>query len=328
MFRRFLVMFIRRTFFVLLLVCLGCSAQPSPSAPGVASAPADVVKLVERQVRATYSVPPEVKVTMGPLRSSEFPNYEALTVTFDNSSKKQDYEFLLAKDRKTLLRMTRIDLTKDPYAEVMKKIDVKGRPTRGNKDAKVVAINYDDFECPFCSRMHSALFPTLFKEYGDKVLFIYKDYPLDEIHPWAIHAAVNANCLAAQNNDAYWDFADYVHNNQKEINEAKGSPAQNAALDKLTTLQGQKHKVDEAKLQACVKAQDDKAVRASQSEGDKIGVSATPAMFVNGQKVDGAVPIDDLRAVLDRALTDAGVTPPEHKPAPDEKKTVPEKPSK
>ncbi len=322
MFRRFLVIFARRAFLVLLLVCLGCSAQPTPSAPP------DVVKLVERQVRATYSVPPEVKVSIGPLRSSEFPNYDALAITFDNSGKKQNYEFLLAKDRKTLLRMTRIDLTKDPYAEVMKKIDVSGRPTRGAKDAKVVAINYDDFECPFCSRMHSALFPTLLKEYGDRVLFIYKDYPLDEIHPWAIHAAVNANCLAAQNADAYWDFADYVHGNQKEINDAKGPGAQNAALDKLTTLQGQKRNLDAAKLQACVKGQDDKAVRASQSEGDKIGVSATPAMFVNGQKVDGAVPIEDLRVVLDRALLDAGVTPPEHKPAPAETKSAPEKPSK
>ena len=316
MFRRFLVIFARRAFLVLLIVCLGCSAQPTPSATS------DVVRLLERQVRATYSVPPEVKVNIGPLRSSEFPNYDALTITFDNSGKKQDYEFLLAKDHKTLLRMTRIDLTKDPYAEVMKKIDVSGRPTRGAKDAKVVAINYDDFECPFCSRMHSALFPTLLKEYGDKVLFIYKDYPLDEIHPWAIHAAVNANCLAAQNNDAYWDFADYVHGNQKEINEAKGSAAQNAALDKLTTLQGQKHNLDATKLQACVKVQDDKAVRASQSEGEKIGVSATPAMFVNGQKVDGAVPIEDLRAVLDRALLDAGGTPPEHKSAPAETKSA------
>src|SRR5205085_7754055 len=135
------------------------------------------------------------------------------------------------------------------------------------------------------------------------------------------HAAVNANCVAAQNNDAYWDFADYVHNNQREINEAKGSGAQYAALDKLTILQGEKHHVDATKLQACVKAQDDKAVRASQSEGDKIGVSATPAMFVNGQKVDGALPIDELRAVLDRALTDAGVSPPEHKPASDEAKS-------
>ena len=322
MFRRFLVIFARRAFLLLLLICLGCSAQPTPSAP------ADVVKLVERQVRSTYSVPPEVKVIIGPLRSSDFPNYEALTITFDSSEKKHDYEFLLAKDRKTLLRVTRIDLTKDPYAEVMKKIDVTGRPTRGAKDAKVVAINYDDFECPFCSRMHSVLFPTLLKEYGDRVLFIYKDYPLDEIHPWAIHAAVNANCLAAQNSDAYWDFADYVHGNQKEIDGAKGAGAPNAVLDKLATLQGQKHNLDAGKLQACVKTQDDKAVRASQSEGDKIGVSATPVMFVNGQKVDGAVPIEDLRVVLDRALLDAGVSPPDHKPVPAETKRVPEKPSK
>ncbi len=321
MFRRFLVIFARRAFLVLLLVCLGCSAQPAPSAP------TDVVRAVERQIRAYYSIPREVKVSVGPPRSSEFPSYDALTVTVDNGEKKQNLEFFLSKDHKTLVRAM-FDLTKDPYAEVMKKIDVSGRPTRGAKDAKVVAINYDDFQCPFCSRMHSALFPTLLKEYGDRVLFIYKDFPLDEIHPWAIHAAVNANCLAAQNADAYWDFADYAHGNQKEINDAKGPGAQNAALDKLVTLQGQKHSLDAAKLQACVKAQDDKAVRASQSEGDKVGVSATPAMFVNGQKVDGAVPIEDLRAVLDRALLDAGATPPEHKPATGEAKTSPDKPSK
>ena len=311
MFRRILVNFARRAFLALLLICLGCSAQqPTPSAPP------DVVRLLEHQVRATYSVPAEVKVVIGPLRSSDFPNYDALTITFDDSGKKKDYDFLLARDHKTLLRMTKIDLTKDPYAEVMKKIDVTGRPTRGAKDAKVVAVNFDDFQCPFCSHMHSNLFPTLLKEYGDRVLFIYKDFPLDEIHPWAIHAAVNANCLAAQNADAYWDFADYVHNNQKEINGARGVENQYGELDKIATVQGQKHNLDTAKLQACVKAQDDKAVRASQREGDKVGVSATPAMFVNGQKVDGAVPIEDLRAIFDGALRDAGVAVPEHKADP------------
>jgi len=136
----------------------------------------------------------------------------------------------------------------------------------------------------------------------------------DEIHPWAIHAAVDANCLAAQNGDAYWDFADYLHANQKEISSEKTRDGQNAALDKLAIQQGQKHNLDASKLQACVKAQDDSAVRASQREGDKLGVSATPAMFVNGQKVDGAVPIEEVRAVLDSALRDAGVAPPEHKP--------------
>ncbi len=338
--------FVRRAFLVLLLICLGCAAQ---------SAPPDVVRLVEKRVRAAYSVPSDVKVNMGPLRASEFPNYDALTITFDNGEKKQDYEFLLSKDHKTLLRTTRMDLTKDPYAEVMKKIDVTGRPTRGNKSAKVIAVNYDDFQCPYCSMMHESLFPTLFSEYGDRVLLIYKDYPLEEIHPWAVHAAVNANCLAAQNNDAYWDYADYLHRNREGINKEykeKGRAAANAAtekhfkkedadaeynekglaaakavLDQVATQQGEKHGLDSAKLQACIKAQDDKAVRASMKEGDMVGVSATPAMFVNGAKVDGALPIEKLRLIFDQALLDAGVAVPEHKPPAAETKAPPEKPS-
>src|SRR2546423_1321994 len=85
---------------------------------------------------------------------------------------------------------------------------------------------------------------------GERVEFVYKDFPLSEIHPWAMHAAVNANCLATQNNDAYWDFADYVHSNQKEFNSQKGDAAQYGALDHLTLEQGQKHSVDITKLQA------------------------------------------------------------------------------
>jgi protein-disulfide isomerase len=303
MLRQFLVTSFRKSLFILLLICLGCSAQ---------SPPADTVRTIERQVRAFYTIPPEVKVVVGPLKASDFPNYDALTIVFDGGGKKQEYEFLLSKDNKTLIRMTRMDLTKDPYAEVMKKIDVSGRPVRGNKDAKVVAVNYDDFQCPFCSRMHETLFPQLLKEYGDRVQFIYKDYPLTEIHPWAIHAAVNANCLAAQNGDAYWDFADYMHANQREVNGEKGKDAQFALLDKIALQQGQKHNLDLAKLQSCVKAQDDKAIRVSMREADALGVNATPTMYVNGEKTDGALPVEELRAIFDRALQQAGVAVPAH----------------
>jgi protein-disulfide isomerase len=305
MYRRFLVIFSRKAFLFLLLICLGCSAQ---------SAPPDLTRTIERHVRALYSVPHEVNINIGPLRASDFPNYDATTVSFEGGgAKPQQLEFLISKDRKTLLRLTKMDLTTDPYSERMKRIDVAGRPTRGNKDAKVVVVDYDDFECPFCSRMHQTLFPQILKEYGDRVLFIYKDYPLEEIHPWAVHAAVDANCLATQNNDAYWDFADYVHGNQAEINKDKGKQA--ATLDKLATLQGQKHKLDDAKLQACLKAQDDKAVRASMKEGDKVGVNATPTLFVNGEKIDGALSTEEIRATFNRTLKDEGVAPGANKVA-------------
>jgi protein-disulfide isomerase len=295
-------MFVRRSIFVLVLVCLGCSAQ---------SAPPDQVMRIERQVRTYYSVPAAVKITVGPLRASEFAGYDALTVHMDSIEKKADYDFLLSKDGKTLLRMTKLDLTKDPYAENVKKISVGDRPIRGKKDAKVVVVNYDDFQCPFCSRMHQTLFPEMLKEYGDRVEFVYKDYPLAEIHPWATHAAVDANCLAAQNSDAYWDLADYLHNNQREISAAgQTRDLQFAALDRLTTLQGQKHELDQTKLQSCIKAQNDDAIKASLHEGDSLGVNATPTMFVNGQEIDGVVSATEFRTVLNAALQQAGVPVP------------------
>jgi len=302
------VTLIRRSLFVLLLVCLGCVAQ---------SAPPDLARKIERQMRAYYTIPAEVKVVVGAITpSTEMPGYDTVAVSIDGGEGKQkDYKFLLTKDRATMLRVTRFDLTKDPFAELMSKIDVNGRPSRGAKTAKVVVVNFDDFECPFCAQMHSMLFPEILKEYGDRVTFIYKDDPLTEIHPWALHAAIDANCLAAQNSDAYWDFADYIHANKREVDTEKTPGARFDAIDKMALLQGQKHSVDAEKLQACVKAQNEDAVRASMKEADELGVNGTPALFINGQKIDGVVPASKIRATLDAALKDAGEPVPQHVPS-------------
>jgi protein-disulfide isomerase len=305
--RRLLVILIRRSLLILLLVCLGCVAQ---------SAPPDLARKIEHQVRAFYTIPAEVKVTVGAITpSTEIAGYDAVVVNIDGGEGKQkDYKFLLSKDRGTLLRLTRFDLNKDPFTELMSKIDITGRPSRGTKSAKVLVVNFDDFECPFCSRMHQTLFPEIFKEYGDRVNFVYKDYPL-EIHPWAIHAAVNANCLAAQNADAYWEFADFIHANKSAVDAEKTPAARLDVLDKMAMVEGQKHNVDAVKLQSCVKAQNEDAVKASIKEADGLGVDATPTLFINGQKIDGAVPVSAVRAALDTALKDAGQPVPQHIPS-------------
>ena len=305
MLRRFLLSLFRRSLLILLLVCLGCVAQ---------SGSPDVARKIEHQVRSFYTIPAEVKVSVGAVTpGSDIPGYDAVSVNIDGGEgKSKDYKFLLSKDRATMLRVTKFDLNKDPFVDVMNKIDVTGRPSRGAKSAKVVVVDFDDFECPFCSRMHATLFPEIIKEYGDRVTIIYKDDPLSEIHPWAIHAAVDANCLAAQSTDAYWDFADYVHANKREVDAEKTPAARFDAIDKITVLQGQKHNLDVAKLQSCVKAQKEDAVRASMKEADDLGVNGTPALFINGQKIDGAVPIGEVRAALDAALRDAGQPVPQH----------------
>ena len=83
-----------------------------------------------------------------------------------------------------------------------------------------------------------------------------------------------------------------------------------ANLDSATREQGQKHQLDQAKLQACVQKQDETAVRASMAEGEKLGVDSTPSLFINGERFTGVIPEQELRAVLDRALVDAGQQAP------------------
>ena len=286
-----------------LLFTLGCCAQSGKPSDDTAA----LNRRIEQKVRTTFSLPSELGVTIGKREPSEIPGYDKVSVTLSRASRSTTHDFLVSKDNKTLIEWQKLDISKDP----MQAIDVNGRPQRGNKDAKVTIVNYDDFECPFCSRMHQTLFPDVMKTYGSQVRIFYKDYPLTSIHPWAMHAAVDANCLAEQSNDAYWDFADYAHANQKAINgEKRDIKEEYAKLDQITQDVGKKHNIDIARLDACVKKQDDGPVRASMAEGDKLGVEATPTMFINGERVAGAMPEPELRAVIDRALKDAGQTAP------------------
>jgi protein-disulfide isomerase len=201
--------------------------------------------------------------------------------------------------------MEKIDISQD----LMSKINVKGRAVRGNTSAKVTIVNFDDFQCPYCSRMHSTLFPNVLQAYGDRVKIIYKDYPLVEIHPWAMQAAIDGNCLGEQSGEAYWDFADFVHSNQKEV-AGKTRAEAFVNLDKATQTQVQKYQLDQQKLQACVQKQDDSAVRASMAEADSLGVDSTPTLFINGERLTGVMSEQELHSILDRALADIGQQSP------------------
>jgi len=293
-----------RFFFVCALAfTLGCSAQSDKSSTDAAA----LNRRIAQKVRSTFQLPSSLDVSVGNRGPSEIPGYDIVPVTLSNGNHTSTHQFLISKDNKTIIEWEKLDISKD----LMETINMDGRPERGNRDAKVTIVNYDDFECPYCSRMHKTLFPDLLKTYGNQVKIVYKDYPLVEIHPWAMRAAVDANCLAVQNGDAYWEFADYIHANQKQIDgEKRDIDQEYGRIDQLTRDLGTKHKLDAARLDACIKKQDDSAIRASMAEGDKLGVGATPTLFVNGERIDGVVSEAALSSVIDRALKDAGETPP------------------
>jgi protein-disulfide isomerase len=309
----------KRLAIVLLLVCAGCSAQSNNSSQSSASSSGalspEVQQRIEHQIRSQYELPPDVTVNVGPRKPSDITGFDSVTLTLSGHGKEQKIDFLLSKDDKTLARMTKMDLTHDVYAERAGKMDLQGRPVRGNPDAKVTIVNYDDYQCPFCSRMHSTLTQEILPQYGDKVKIVYKDYPLP-MHPWAKHAANDANCLAKYSPAAFWEFADYVHANQRDITGDKDLNKSFASLDKVTLDLAKKNGGDGNALQACIKDQPDTVLKASMNEAELMGVQATPTMFINGQKLEGAVDADDVKLVLNEQLKAAGVQPPaDTKPA-------------
>ncbi len=285
----------------------GCKAQSAPAAELPALNP-DSVERIQTAIRNQYNVASQIGIAVSAPKASEVPGYDQIVVTLSsaNNEKKTTFDFLISKDRKTLGHLEKVNLEKvELPKEVMAKMGLEGRPVRGNSAAKVTIVSYDDFQCPWCSRMHAMLFPGLLKAYGDKVKFVYKDFPLIEIHPWALHAAVDANCLADQSSDAYWDFADYVHGNQKAV--SGHNPAEAFTnLDTAARDQAAKHHLDVEKANACVTKQDETAVRASMARADKMGIDSTPTLYVNGLKLSGPMSEESLHGILDRALADTG----------------------
>lgn len=306
---------------------LGCRAQTpvGQPAPGPSAAPAasplpgapltpELARRVEVTLRQKANLPPESTVNVGGRTGSEFPGYDTVLVTVSSQGRiSRPITFLLSRDGKTLAQLTRFDISADPRTLV----SGANRPARGGSEAAPVQIvNFDDLECPYCGRLHASMFPALTERYGDKVRIVYKDFPIDQ-HPWALRAAVDTNCLAAQSAPGYWAAVDHIHahgsdlgGDPKDPKAEKTLPRANEQLDALTREQGLAHKVDMAQLNACITKQDATAVNASKQLGDALGIDSTPTFFINGDKFDGAVSLEFLFKEIDNALRVAGVPPP------------------
>lgn len=289
----------------------GCHAQiPAPASPAQAAQDRALDRRIELEVRSQLSVPNDWQVNVGARSASPVPGYDTVSLSFSpaaDPARQEKLDFLLSKDGATLARLSKWDLTKLPSDT----ITVAGRPARGAEQAKVEIVNYDDLECPYCARMHAELFPETLDHYKGLVRFVYKDDPLVEIHPWAMRAAVDANCLAHGSSTAYWHYVDYLHSHGEDITGPDRDPSKSAALlDKLAREEGTRSGVKKEPLDACLVKQDETAVRASMQEAAGLHIDGTPTLFINGERVAGAQPVAAVWSAIDRALQAEGIHPP------------------
>ena len=292
----------------LALTALGCHAQSI--APAEKLSP-ETARRVEILIRSKSNVPSNYTVQIGPRTKSDVPGFSAINVTFSADGKSsKPMPFLLSDDGKTLAQFNKFDISKDPKELV----SASERPARGGPaNSPVVIVGFDDLECPFCARMHAQLFPALLDRYKNQVRIVYRDFPLDQ-HPWAMRAAVDTNCVGAHSQTGYWNLVDYIHAHAAELGGTEKSVTKaNETLDTLATEEGKRQNLNADEVKACIAKQDNTAVKASMKEAEALGVDSTPALFINGEKIEGAVPLEDVYRVIDNALVAAGQTPP---PAP------------
>jgi protein-disulfide isomerase len=287
-------------------------ATPAPAAPqnpaplSLEQQSPDLARHIGILLHSRFNVPEDYEVKLGARGPSTVAGFDTLPITLTREGHGTTINFLLSTDNQTLARLESFSLTRDPVFS----INVEGRPVRGNPQAKVTVVNFDDLECPVCARVHHELFPALLERYKNRVRLVYKDNPLTEIHPWALRAAVDADCLAAQSGDAYWAYVDYVHSNGQQVNGAERSESNSfATLDRIARQEAVVAKLDSARLDACLATQDEAPVRASMKEAELLGLNFAPAIYINGERISGYIPPEQVEAILDRALSDAGVTP-------------------
>jgi protein-disulfide isomerase len=281
------------------------AAQVGGDNPAVSIQPA-LAWQIEVAVRAHATLPPEAQVHVGHLSPGPLPGYDLVEVNV--TSPTQSYRpisFLISADRTRLMEYRQLALDPDPRSSVAS-LD---RPSRGGPaSAPVLIINFDDLECPFCAQFNRTLFPAVIAKYKDQVRIVDLDFP-SEGHPWALHAAIDVGCLAAQSSDAYWQSVDEIHS-ELHLIDVPENTVDNASrtIDSIIRKVGEQRKLNLPTLNACIQQQDSEGVAASVREGNSVNVGRTPTIFINGAKVEGTVPLPFLYQMIDSALLAQGKT--------------------
>ncbi len=184
-------------------------------------------------------------------------------------------------------------------------LTLAGSPSKGRSDVKLILLEFSDFECPFCGRYTRDTHDQVIKEYVDtgKIRYVFRQYPIESLHPRALRAAEASECAHAQGK--FWEYHKALFNNQQALNEPDfGRHAQVLGLNAET-------------FQQCMAAQlkTPTKVRQDQAEGQRAGITGTPTFFLGtvtkegklkvARRLVGAHPIANFRTTIDALLADA-----------------------
>jgi protein-disulfide isomerase len=175
----------------------------------------------------------------------------------------------------------------DNFGPLREQVAATGQ-SRGPADAPIIIVEFGDYECPFCHHFEPTL-ESVIKQYSHQVRFVFRNFPLTQIHPHAMHAAEAAVC--AQQQGKFWPMHDAIY--------ADSAPLSDSSLRALAKQVG----LDSQKFEKCVRSEAPlEVIHADEQDGESLGVEATPTLFIDGRYINGDVPRNQLVSVIEDEL--------------------------
>ena len=260
----------------------------------------DVDAAIVQQLRDQLRIQATVDLKPGPLHASRFPGFLNITISASSGTQTQAQDFFVTDDKKFLALGQVFEFNKDPRKEALRVMSLKDQPTQGPAAAPVTIVEYADLECPSCARMHQFLEDQLVPKYGGKVRVVFKEFPLINIHQWAVAGAVANECAYQLDSSKFVPYRTLIFQHQNDVDAVQANSSQ---VRDLLLSYGQQVGLDRGKLAACFDAQSSKPrVDAGRHEGEELSVNQTPTFYINGKILTGGAPPDVFYQAVDDAL--------------------------
>ena len=249
------------------------SAAAAGQAPQAATA---VTARVEAYLRNLYALGPKFTVKVEPPQPTAIPGLRSVEVEIQFQGQSNKVTMYVSDDGRYLLQGDLADMQADPFAKLRQEMDLSAAPTRGPANAKAVVVEYGDLQCPTCRHL-SEVIRGLVVDYP-QVRFVFREFPLTQIHPWALSAAIAGRCIYHKNPAAWWPYSEYIFDHQEKISASN--------IWETVIAQGVVAGYTEEAMKACMADPAMKAeVEKSTAEGVKLKVANTPTVFVNGRRL-------------------------------------------
>lgn len=251
---------------------------------------------LEAYLRHLWVLDSSMNLTISDPQPSELAGFQDVKVRIARGAQAQEVSLMVSKDGTKVVQGNVWDINLNPFKKDIDRLKTQFEPSIGTPGATVVMVAFSDFQCPYCKEEGLMLRKNLIQNYPTQVRLYFKTFPLESLHPWAKPAAIASRCVYRQDGAAFWEFHDWIFENQQSITPEN-------LRDKIMEWGKSRKDIDSLQLGQCIDTKATEAdVKANMTEGQELGVGGTPTLFINGRKIDQTMDWPNLKRIIDEEI--------------------------